>query len=133
MLAGHDRVDPIDSITPVADVATVREMIAATSRVHLAPELQMYIVELIIATRHVPEVRLGASPRAALHLARAAKAGAALDGRNYVVPDDIARLAGPVLAHRLLLTVEAHAAHRSEADIVTGLLGMIRVPRGAAS
>jgi len=133
MLAGHDRVDPLDSVTPVADAETVRQLIKATSQVHLAPELQQYIVELIIATRHVPEVRLGASPRAALHLARAAKAGAALDGRSYVVPDDIARLATPVLAHRLLLTVEAHAAHRSEADIVAGLLGMIRVPRGANS
>ena len=80
---------------------------------HLAPELRQYIVELVGATRSMPEVRLGASPRAVLHLAKAAKAAAALDGRGFVVPDDIQRLAIPVLAHRLLLTVEAHAAHRS--------------------
>ncbi len=78
----------------------------------------------------MPEVRLGASPRAVLHLGKAAKAAAALDGRAFVVPDDIQRLAVPVLAHRLLLTVEAHAAHRSPEDIVGSLLGRVRVPRG---
>ena len=87
---------------------------------HLAPPLRQYIVEIVGATRAVPEVRLGASPRAVLHLARAAKAAAALDGRPFVVPDDVQRLAVPVLAHRLLLTVEAHAAHRSAEEIVGG-------------
>ena len=70
----------------------------------------------------MPEVRLGASPRAVLHLARAAKAAAALDGRPFVVPDDVQRLAVPVLAHRLLLTVEAHASHRSAEEVVRVLL-----------
>jgi MoxR-like ATPase len=65
-----------------------------------------------------------------LHLARAAKAAAALDGRPFVVPDDVQRLAVPVLAHRLLLTVEAHAAHRSAEEVVSVLLSRIRVPRG---
>ncbi len=131
MLADHDRVDPMDSVTPVTNAATVKDMIAGTQRIHLAPELQHYIVELVAASRSLPEVRLGASPRAALHLARASKAAAALEGRAFVVPDDIARMAIPVLSHRLLLTVEAHAAHRSESDIVAGLLSAIRVPRGS--
>ena len=78
----------------------------------------------------MPEDRLGASPRAVLHLARAAKAAAALDGRPFVVPDDVQRLAVPVLAHRLLLTVVAHASHRSAEEIVGVLLSRIRVPRG---
>ena len=102
----------------------------ATLRIHIAPELQRYIVELVAASRSLPEVRLGASPRAALHLARAAKASAALDGRGFVIPDDIVRMAVPVLSHRILLTVEAHAARRSEVEIINSLLGAVRVPRG---
>ncbi len=132
MLAERDHVDPLDSLAPVTDSATMWAMIAGVSRVHLAPELRTYIVELVGATRNSPEIRLGASPRAVLHLGKAAKAAAALDGRGFVVPDDIQRLAPVVLAHRLLLTVEAHAAHRSAHDIIGGLLSRVRVPRGSS-
>ena len=69
--------------------------------------MQRYAVSLTAATRKSPELMLGASPRATLHLVRAAKASAALEGRDYVLPDDIQRLARPVLAHRLLPAVEA--------------------------
>ena len=130
MLAGRDHSDPLDTLAAVTDGPTVAALIDAVATVHLAQELRQYIVEIIGSTRAIPEIRLGASPRAVLHLARAAKAAAALDGRGYVVPDDIARLAAPVLAHRLLLTVEAHAAHRSAQEIIGLLLGRIRVPRG---
>ena len=131
MLAEQSVDDPLDSLQPVTDAATVRRLIGATARIHIASELQHYIVELVAASRQLPDVRLGASPRAALHLARAAKASAALDSRGFVIPDDVARMAIPVLSHRILLTVEAHAARRSEAEIVSGLLRTVRVPRGA--
>ena len=130
MLSDRDRTDPLAALRPVTDAATVSKLIDAVTTIHLAPPLRQYIVEIIGATRTVPEVRLGASPRAVLHLARAAKAAAALDGRPFVVPDDIQRLAVPVLAHRLLLTVEAHASHRSAEEVVRVLLNRIRVPRG---
>ncbi len=130
MLADRDRVDPLDALRPVVDAATVSSLIDAVATVHLAPPLRQYVVEIVAATRAVPEVRLGASPRAVLHLARAAKVAAALDGRAFVVPDDVQRLAIPVLAHRLLLTVEAHAARRSAEEIVRVLLSRLRVPRG---
>lgn len=130
MLADRDRVDPLDALRPVTDAATVASLVDAVSAVHLAPPLRQYLVELVAATRSVPEVRLGASPRAVLHLARAAKVAAALDGRAFVVPDDIQRLAIPVLAHRLLLTVEAHAARRSAEEVVRVLMSRLRVPRG---
>ena len=130
MLAGRDRVDPLTTLTPVTDGATVATMIDAVTAVHLSPELGQYVVELVGATRSAPEVRLGASPRAVLHLARSAKAAAALDGRSFVLPDDIQRLAAPVLAHRLLLTVEAHQARRSAEEIIDAVLRRIRVPRG---
>ncbi len=130
MLAGHDQSDPLQLLQPVADTATVKQMITVVSQVQIAPALRQYIVEIVGMTRAIPEVRLGCSPRAVLHLGRASKAAAALDGRDYVVPDDIQRLAVPVLAHRLLLTVEAHAAHRSAEDIIGVLLTRIRVPLG---
>lgn len=130
MLADRDLIDPLDNLRPVTDARTLVGLIDAVARIHLAPELRQYIVEIVGATRSMPEVRLGASPRSVLHLAKAAKAAAGLDGRSYVLPDDIQRLAAPVLAHRLLLTVEAHAAHRSAADIISLLLSRVRVPRG---
>jgi MoxR-like ATPase len=130
MLADRDRVDPLDALRPVTDAATVSALVDAVATVHIAPPLRQYIVEIVAATRAVPEVRLGASPRAVLHLARASKVAAALDGRAFVVPDDIQRLAIPVLAHRLLLTVEAHAARRSAEEVIRVLLSRLRVPRG---
>jgi MoxR-like ATPase len=105
------------------DLTTVRN-------VHVAPELRRYAVELVSATRRMPEVRLGASPRATLHLVRAARAQAALSGREFVVPDDMHVVAGPVLAHRLVLTPESITARRTAADLVRALLGRLPVPHG---
>ena len=80
------------------------------------------------ATRRLPELRLGASPRATLQLVRAARAQAALAGRGFVVPDDVQAVAVPVLAHRLLLTPDAQAARRSAVDIVRALVARTPVP-----
>jgi MoxR-like ATPase len=99
--------------------------------VHMAPEVRRYAVDLVAATRQVPEIRLGASPRATLHLVRAARAQAALSGRDYVVPDDLHTVAVPVLAHRLMLTTEAHAARRSATDVVRAVLHRVPVPQGS--
>jgi MoxR-like ATPase len=97
----------------------------------MAPDVRRYAVEIVSATRQVPEIRLGASPRATLHLVRAARAQAALSGRDYVVPDDLHTIAGPVLAHRLVLTTEAHAARRSATDVVRAVLHRVPVPQGS--
>ena len=70
----------------------------------MAEAIKQYVISLVSATRSVPELRLGASPRATLHLLRASRACAALDGRDFVIPDDVQALAVPVLAHRLLPT-----------------------------
>jgi len=85
-------------------------------------------VDLLTATRTAPELRLGASPRAGLQLVRAARASAALDGRDYVLPDDVQELAGSVLAHRLLPTAEAQISQRSAEDVVAGVLQRTAVP-----
>jgi MoxR-like ATPase len=108
----------------------VSELIQAVRRVHLSPEVRRYAVELTAATRRLGEVRLGASPRATLHLVRASRAQAALAGRDYVVPDDVQAVAVPVLAHRLVLTAEGQAARRPAADLIRSLLQRIAVPQG---
>ncbi|MBK1788619.1 AAA family ATPase [Prauserella cavernicola] len=125
--AGHN---PIDDLQPVSDGATVHRLIETVRGMHIAPEVRQYAVELASATRQVPELRLGASPRATLQLVRAARAQAALSGREYVVPDDLHAVAVPVLAHRLVLTTEAHAARRSATDVIRGVLHRVPVPHG---
>ena len=78
-----------------------------------------------------PDLRLGASPRATLHLLRAAKAAAALDDRDYVLPDDVQALAVPVLAHRLLPTAEAQIARRRRRQVVADIVARVPVPTSA--
>ncbi|TAM92270.1 MAG: AAA family ATPase, partial [Jatrophihabitans sp.] len=118
MLDEHAAVDPLVSLTPVSDATEVRRLIAGVRAVHVADAIKGYAVDLAESTRRSSDVRLGASPRAALHLVRAAKAWAALDGRDYVVPDDLQFLLEPVLAHRLLLTADAHIAGRSAREVL---------------
>ncbi len=107
MLDAHGSASPLDDLKPVAHASDIRALVAAVHGVHVAPQIRQYVIDLVNATRQSPELRLGASPRAALHLFRAAKAYAALDGRDFVIPDDVQALAIPVLAHRLLPTAEA--------------------------
>jgi MoxR-like ATPase len=130
LLADREITDPLANVQPVVDKATVMGLIQAVNRVHLAPVLRQYIVAIVGATRITAQVRLGASPRALLLLGRAAMGAAALSGRDYVIPDDIAHLAAPVLAHRLLLTVEAHAAQLSAERIIADILSSVPVPTG---
>lgn len=126
--AGHN---PLDDLQPVSDADTVHRLILAVRGIHMAPEIRKYAVDLVGATRGVPELRLGASPRATLQLVRSARAQAALSGREFVVPDDLHAVAVPVLAHRLVLTTEAHAARRSATDVVRAVLHRVPVPQGA--
>jgi MoxR-like ATPase len=87
-----------------------------------------YIMDLAENTRAHEGVRLGAGPRAMLHLFRAAQASALMDGRDYVLPADVQRLAGPVLAHRLVLTPKARYGGQSRRDVVAGIVETVRVP-----
>ena len=103
-------------------------MIAMAREVHVAPALRRYIVELTEATRAHPDIYLGASPRASIMLLRSARALAAAEARDYVIPDDIKALAAPVLAHRLIVTADAAMAARSAEAVLTELLGEVRVP-----
>ncbi|MBN9107768.1 MAG: MoxR family ATPase [Pseudonocardia sp.] len=132
MVDEHAASDPLETLRPVTDARTVRGIVDAVKHLHIAPEVRQYCVDIVTATRSLSDLRLGASPRATLHLVRAARAQAALAGRHYVVPDDVQAVAVPVLAHRLVLTPDAQAARRSAGDIVRGLVGGLPVPVPAA-
>jgi MoxR-like ATPase len=103
MLLDHAERDRVLDLEPVADVGEVLAAQSAAAAVHGSEALRRYVVAILDATRADPRVDLGASPRAGLMLFRAAKAVAALDGRDHALPDDVQALAGSVLTHRLLL------------------------------
>lgn len=128
MLDVHGHSTPLDGLTPVAHAEDVRRLIDVVRFVHVAPAVRHYVIDLVSATRKHPRLRLGASPRATLHLVRAARAYAALDERDYVLPDDIQELAVPVLAHRLLPTIESQVDGHSPEQVVTELIDRLPVP-----
>jgi MoxR-like ATPase len=130
MLDERATTDPLTDLTPVTDAAAIRRLVAAVGRLHVAEPLRRYVVSLVEATRRSPDLRLGASPRAGLQLLRAARATAALAGRDHVLPDDVQAMAVPVLAHRLLLTPDAALARRDTQRVVTDLLATVPVHRG---
>ena len=115
---------PLDEIKPVASAQDVAGLIDQVREVHVGEAVHRYAVDLVAASRKNPDLRLGASPRATLQLVRAAKASAALDGRDYVIPDDIRALAVPVLAHRVLLTAEAQIAKRTSRAVIETIVSM---------
>jgi MoxR-like ATPase len=122
MLSARETASPFDDLEPVTDGSEIRKLIGVVAGVHVSEAVQRYAVALSTATRRSPELRLGASPRATLHLVRAAKAWAAMSGRDYVIPDDVHELAPTILAHRLLPTVEAAMNGRGPGDILAGIL-----------
>ena len=132
MLDSHGSHDPLDDLSAVADGAEVAKAIEVVRTVYVSPDVRRYAVDVVSATRNSAELRLGASPRATLHLMRAARAAAALDDRDFVLPDDVRALTQPVLAHRLLPTPEAQISRRSTADILADVVARVAVPAPAA-
>jgi MoxR-like ATPase len=129
MLDTHGSSSPLAELKPVAAAPDIRELISAVRGVLVSAQVKEYIIALAAATRSAPELRLGASPRSALHLLRASRARAALDGRDYVIPDDIQALAVPVLAHRLLPTAEALVERKLPEQAVARLVAELPLPR----
>ncbi|WP_097196234.1 AAA family ATPase [Blastococcus aggregatus] len=130
MLDDRATTDPLADLEPVADAASVRDLIAAVGRLHVSENVRRYVVDLVEGTRRSPALRLGASPRAGLQLLRAARASAALAGRDMVLADDVKELAGPVLAHRLLMAPESVGGGRTAEHVVAELVVTLPVPRG---
>ncbi|MBQ0982161.1 MULTISPECIES: AAA family ATPase [Micromonospora] len=128
MLDGHGATDPLNELRSVSDAAIVRQLIATVRQVHVADAVKQYAIDLVTATREAPDLRLGASPRATLQLLRTARAVAALEGRDYVLPDDLQALAVPVLAHRIIPTADAQLARRTTDAIVSELVHRLPLP-----
>jgi MoxR-like ATPase len=104
-------------------------MQGAVERVHVAESVREYCVDLVIATRNAPSCAVGASPRGSLALLRLARCRAALQGRDFVVPDDVKAVAVPALAHRLVLRPELWVQRVSAEDVVRQLLDTVPTPR----
>ena len=123
MLATYDRTPA--AVQAVLGADQIRSLRVEAAAVHVAPEVRAYIVSLSRFTRKHDAVRLGASPRASLSLMRAAKAWALLEGRTFVLPDDIRRLAQPVMAHRLVLTPEAELDGITARQVISAALDQV--------
>ena len=128
ILATHGIRSTLPDIGPVADALAVREMIEQARVVHVSPSVRRYIVDLVEATRSHPDVYLGASPRASIMLLRAARAMAAAEERDYVIPDDVKALVVPVLAHRVIVTADAVMGGRTSQSMLADLVDEVAVP-----
>jgi MoxR-like ATPase len=112
----------------VLDADRVRALREAVRKVHVEPSIEQYAVRLAIESRTPESVSLGASPRASIYLVETARARAFLDGRDYVLPNDIKRVAPDVLRHRVLLTYEAEADGLTSDAFIADLLGQVPTP-----
>ena len=128
MIETHGSASPLEDVKPVAHAADIRDLAAAVRGVTVSDLLKQYVISLVNATRSNEDLRLGASPRATLHLLRVSRAWAALDGRDYVIPDDVQALAVPVLAHRLLPTPEALVAGQFPEQVLAGIVSRLPLP-----
>jgi MoxR-like ATPase len=128
ILATHGVASLLDDIQPVTDAPGIAALIAQAREVFVADTLRGYIVAIAEASRKHPELYLGVSPRASIALLRASRAMAASESRDYVIPDDVKALAGPVLIHRLIVSADAAMSGRTSESILTELLNEVPVP-----
>ncbi len=120
---------PLESLKPVATCAEIEAAQAAVRRVRVERTVAEYILRVVAATRSEPRLRLGISPRGSLTLYRASQAHAALAGRDYVLPEDVRVLAGPVLAHRVVLDTRSRYGGESNETVISELLARVPPPR----
>ncbi len=128
ILRTHGSSDQLADISPVTDASTVADAIVAIHDIWVAEPIERYLIALCRATRSHPDVELGASPRASLSLLRAARAAAAVEGRDYVIPDDVKALARHVLPHRLILRPEAQLAGHDPLLVIDDVIDGVPAP-----
>ena len=124
---------PIDAISPVTDAQTIVSMQQSVKEIFVHEKVRDYIVRLVQRTRDSTHLTLGGSPRASMMLFRAAQAFAAVQGRSYVIPDDIKVLVTPVLQHRLILNPESRLRRVTADSVLAEILKEVAVPAGVAS
>ena len=128
LLLDRRKSDPLDGLQPVLTLDDLRRIAAEVREVAMEDSVTDYMLRIIQATREVPEFRLGASPRALLTLARCVQSCAWMDRRSFITPEDVHRMVHPVLAHRLILTLESKHAGLVPGEILDGILKKIKVP-----
>ena len=128
MLERFQSTEPLDAISSVAGPDEILEAQRAVEHVRMEANVREYLLAIVAATRTHAQLRLGASPRASLSLQHAAQARAAIEGRDYVIPDDIKKMANPVLAHRVVIESSAGLRGRTRDNVISEILGSIRVP-----
>ncbi|ETW92495.1 MAG: hypothetical protein ETSY2_53280, partial [Candidatus Entotheonella gemina] len=122
MLRGQRQGHPVEGLKQVVDGTVLTALRQAVADVHLDASLEDYILKIVSRTRAHPDLALGASPRGSLALYKASQALAALNNRDYVIPDDIKQLIPPVLGHRLILKPEGQLRGRTTARVLQGVM-----------
>lgn len=129
VLTRNLKESPLETLESVVNIRDILDVQKAVSLVHIEPKIAEYIVQIIASSRNMPgDIKLGASPRASLALMRTARALAFFDKRDYVIPDDVKRLAYPVLKHRLILQPRSMVRGLTAKDIAGHILKKVPVP-----
>jgi len=128
MLQRFRERDPLVEIEPVTTPEQIAQLGETTRRIHVGQAVDAYVLAIVRRTRDDEAIELGASPRASLALARAGQARALLDGRDFVMPDDVRELAVPVLAHRLMLASRVELIGRTKADVLAEIIASVPIP-----
>jgi MoxR-like ATPase len=122
--------EPLDAVEPISSAVELLALREQVRTVHVSAEVEAYLVALVRATRQHPDLRMGASPRATVALYRAAQAVAALEGRDFVLPDDVRWIAHPVLDHRLLLDIDRELRGATAGSVTDAVLAQVPIPIG---
>ena len=128
MLERFQSTEPLEAISEVAGPDEILEAQRAVEQVRMEANVREYLLAIVAATRTHAQLKLGASPRASLSLQHAAQARAAIEGRDYVIPDDIKKMANPVLAHRVVIESSAGLRGRTRDNVISEILGSTKVP-----
>lgn len=128
MLALYIDNEPLAKLNPIVDAEAVEQMQKQVRGIEVHPDIRSYVIEIVAATRRNLALSLGASPRASIALTRAAQAYAAVNGRGFVIPDDVRTMAGPVLQHRFVLTPEARLSHQTSKTILDEIIHKVNAP-----
>lgn len=128
MLTNFKEVNPLATLNAVVSSEEIIELQKQVKKVYVDPSINHYIIEIVQQTRSHPDIALGVSPRGSLNLFRAAQAWAFYEGRSYVIPDDVIKMASVVLSHRIVLKHEARLKRVSILEILDSIIHKVRVP-----
>jgi len=128
MLLRFERSNPLEELSAVTSASEIMNIKRQVQEIYVEPSVRHYILEVIGKTRTNPSIALGGSPRASLSLYRSCQAVALIQGRDFVLPDDVKRLAMPVLGHRLILSTEAYLHDTNKESLIADILSSLPVP-----